>query len=55
MLREQLVDSMGDRYAKLRYEAYRSEANYASAASARDVQSAMQRDGKEDKKILDSK
>ena len=48
MLREQLVDSMGDRYAKLRYEAYRSEANYASAASARDVQSAMQRDGKED-------
>ncbi|CAN9341467.1 unnamed protein product [Alternaria alternata] len=44
-LREQLVDSMGDRYAKLRYEAHRFKANYTSGASARDVQNAMQRDG----------
>ncbi|CAN9264370.1 unnamed protein product [Alternaria alternata] len=48
VLREQLVDSMGDRYARLCYETYRSEANYASAVFSRDVQSAVQRDGIEE-------
>jgi tRNA A-37 threonylcarbamoyl transferase component Bud32 len=42
-LRQQLVDSMGDRYAKLRYETFRSKANYASAASSRNDRSAMQK------------
>ncbi|KAH7371574.1 hypothetical protein BKA66DRAFT_469547 [Pyrenochaeta sp. MPI-SDFR-AT-0127] len=46
-LRHQLLDSMTDRYARLRYEAYRTEANNASGMSAPNIQSVVKSNSKE--------
>jgi hypothetical protein len=43
-LRQQLLDSMIDRYAKLRYEAFRIDANRASATSSPKIESAVKSD-----------
>jgi hypothetical protein len=47
-LKQQLLDSMTDRYAKLCYEAYRTTGSYASGTSASQVQSAVKSNGTED-------
>ncbi|KAM0710562.1 hypothetical protein Q7P35_002233 [Cladosporium inversicolor] len=46
-LRQQLFDSMIDRYAKLRYEDYRTKGSYASGKSAAQDQSAVNSNLKE--------